>query len=221
MDVTMTRAELEQLGLTKEQVDSVIKINGSDIENAKSTAGTEIANLKAENEALSKQVTDRDKQIETLKKSAGDNEDLQKQISELQETNKAQADAHAKEMQQLRVDTAVEKALTDSGAKNIKAVKALLELTDAKLSDDGTIKGLSEQIEKLKGSDDSKFMFNESEQSQQQTFTGFRPGNSTTVPNSKQAGYETRLAEARKNNNQLEVIKIKQEAYNDGGLVLM
>ena len=222
MDVTMTRAELEQLGLTKEQVDSVIKINGSDIENAKSTAGAEVTNLKAENEALSKQVTDRDKQIETLKKSAGDNEDLQKQISELQETNKAQADAHAKEMQQLRVDTAVEKALTDSGAKNIKAVKALLELTDAKLSDDGTIKGLSEQIEKLKGSDDSKFMFNEAEQtqSQQQTFTGFQPGNSTIIPDSKQAGYETRLAEARKNNNQLEVIKIKQEAAAEG-VVLM
>ena len=34
----MTRKQLEDLGLTKEQVDSVMKINGDDIENAKGTA---------------------------------------------------------------------------------------------------------------------------------------------------------------------------------------
>lgn len=31
----MTRKQLEDLGLTKEQADSVMKINGDDIENAK------------------------------------------------------------------------------------------------------------------------------------------------------------------------------------------
>lgn len=33
----MTRKQLEDLGLTKEQADSVMKINGDDIENAKGT----------------------------------------------------------------------------------------------------------------------------------------------------------------------------------------
>lgn len=223
MDETMTRKQLEDLGLTKEQADSVIRINGEDIENAKAVAGAEVTNLKAENDALSKQVTDRDKQIEDLKKSAGDNENLQKQITDLQKTNKEQTEAHNREMQQLRVDTAVEKALADSGAKNIRAVKALLELTDARLSEDGTIKGLAEQIEKLKSDDGSKFMFRETEQTQnpQQTFKGFQPGSSANVTDSKQTGYEARLAEARKNNNQLEVIKIKQEAYQNDGIALM
>lgn len=116
----------------------------------------------------------------------------------------------------------MDKALAAGGAKNVKAVKALLDLTDAKLSDDGTVKGLSEQIQKLQAGEDSKFLFAEKQQTQnQQQLTGFQPGASTTVPNSKQAGYETRLAEARKNNNQLEVIKIKREAFEDGGLVLM
>ncbi len=217
----MIKTELEQLGLTKEQVDSIIKINSDDIENTKANTSVEITNLKAENDALSKQVGDRDKQIENLKKSAGDNEDLLKQISDLQATNKAQAEAHDKEIQQLRIDSAVEKALTDSGAKNIKAARALLELEDAKLSDDGTVKGLIEQIEKLKSNDGSKFLFKEVEQEQQQTFTGFQPGNSTIIPNSTQAGYEARLAEARKNGNQLEVIKIKQEAFTNDGTVLI
>lgn len=219
----MKRTELEALGMTKEQIDAVMKINGDDIENAKAVNAAEITNLKAENDALTKQVKDRDTQIDGLKKSAGDNEELKKQIETLQADNKAKDETHAKELTQLKIDAAVEKALTDSGAKNIKAAKALLDLTDAKLADDGTIKGLTEQIQKLQADEGSKFMFNTTEQknTQQQTFTGFQPGTSTTVPDSKQAGYEARLAEARKNNNQLEVIKIKQEAFNDGGIVLM
>ena len=44
----MTRKELEDLGLSKEQVDSVIKINGTDIENAKTASATEIKNLQTE-----------------------------------------------------------------------------------------------------------------------------------------------------------------------------
>ena len=218
----MKRAELESLGLTKEQVDAVIKINGADIENAKTVASAESTSLQTEVDALKGQIAERDKQIDGLKKSAGDNEDLKKQIETLQADNKAKDEAHAKELTQLKIDTAVEKALTDGGAKNIKAVKALLDLADAKLSDDGTIKGLDNQIKTLKGADDTKFLFKEPEQNQgqQNQLVGFQPGASTTVPDSKQAGYEARLAEARKNNNQLEVIKIKQEAFNDGGLVL-
>ena len=56
----MTRKQLEDLGLTKEQADSVMKINGDDIENAKGTASTEIKNLQTEVEGLKTQVGDRD-----------------------------------------------------------------------------------------------------------------------------------------------------------------
>lgn len=218
----MKRTELEAMGLAKEQVDSIMKINGDDIENAKSSAASEIATLRAENTALDAQIKERDSQIDGLKKSAGDNAELQKQIETLQADNKAKDEAHAKELTRLKIDAAVDKALAEGGAKNVKAVKALLDLADAKLADDGTVKGLSEQIQKLQAGEDSKFLFAEKQQTQnRQQFTGFQPGVSTTVPDPKQAGYETRLAEARKNNNQLEVIKIKREAFEDGGLVLM
>lgn len=216
----MKRTELETMGLTKEQVDSIMKINDEDIENAKSSSASELATLKAENAALASQVKERDTQIDGLKKSAGDNAELQKQIETLQADNKAKDEAHAKEVARLKIDAAVDKALADVGAKNVKAVRALLDLADAKLSEDGTVKGLAEQIQKLQSGEDSKFLFAEKQQNQQQ-FSGFQPGASTTVPDSKQAGYEARLAEARKNNNQLEVIKIKREAFEDGGHVLM
>lgn len=170
----MTRKQLEDLGLTKEQADSVMKINGDDIENAKGTASTEIKNLQTEVEGLKTQVGDRDKQLETLKASAGDNADLKKQIEDLQTENATAKANHESELNQLKIDFAVEKALTGAKAKNIKAVKALLELDDAKLDKDGNVKGLAEQIEKLTSDEGTKFLFEA--QKQQQNFKGFQPG---------------------------------------------
>lgn len=173
----MTRKQLEDLGLTKEQADSIMKINGDDIENAKGTAATEIKNLQTEVEGLKTQVGDRDKQLETLKTSAGDNADLKKQIEDLQTENATAKANHESELNQLKIDFAVEKALTGAKAKNIKAVKALLELEDAKLDKDGNVKGLAEQIEKLTSGDDTKFLFEAQKQTkQQQNFKGFQPG---------------------------------------------
>ena len=173
----MTRKQLEDLGLTKEQVDSVMKINGDDIENAKGTASTEIKNLQTEVEGLKTQVGDRDKQLETLKASAGDNADLKKKIEDLQTENATAKATHESELNQLKIDFAVEKALTGAKAKNIKAVKALLELGEAKLDKDGNVKGLDEQIEKLRSGDDTKFLFEaQKQQKQQQNFKGFQPG---------------------------------------------
>ena len=173
----MTRKQLEDLGLTKEQADSVMKINGDDIENAKGTGATEIKNLQTEVDGLKTQVGDRDKQLETLKASAGDNADLKKQIEDLQTENATAKANHESELNQLKIDFAVEKALTGAKAKNIKAVKALLELNDAKLDKDGNVKGLAEQIEKLTSGDDTKFLFEAQKQTkQQQNFKGFQPG---------------------------------------------
>ncbi len=170
----MTRKQLEDLGLSKEQVDSIIKINGDDIENAKSASAAEIKNLQTEVSGLKTQVADRDKQLETLKASAGDNETLKQQIADLQAENTKVKETHESEMNQLKVDFAVDKALTGAKAKNIKAVKALLDLTDAKLDKEGTVKGLQEQIDKLTTAEDTKFLFDAAQQ--QQTFKGFQPG---------------------------------------------
>ena len=170
----MTRKQLEDLGLTKEQADSVMKINGDDIENAKGTAATEIKNLQTEVEGLKTQVGDRDKQLETLKASAGDNADLKKQIEDLQTENATAKATHESELNQLKIDFAVEKALTGAKAKNITAVKALLDLKDAKFDKEGNVKGLAEQIEKLTSDESTKFLFEA--QKQQQNFKGFQPG---------------------------------------------
>ncbi len=186
----MKRSELEALGLNKEQVDAVIKINGDDIENAKKTAESETQNVQKEVNSLKSQVKERDKQLETLKDTAGDNEALTKQIADLQAENATAKETHETEMTRLKVDFAVEKALAGANAKNVKAVKALLDLEDAKLDKEGNVKGLQEQIDKLTSADDTKFLFEVPEQDQgQQTFKGFQPG--TPADQKPGAGVDT------------------------------
>lgn len=207
----MNKEELIAMGLSEEQASKVMaSLDGSFVPKNRFNEVNE------ENKTLKKSVTDRDKQLEDLKKSSGDNEKLQSQIAELQKQNADQVKAHELEMNRLKVDNAIEQALTGAKAKNVKAVKALLDLEGVKLSDDGTITGLKEQIDKLSKDDGTKFLFDTAESSRQQTFRGFQPGNANVIPNAAQAGYEARLAEARKNSNTLEVIKIKQEAANEG-----
>ena len=152
----MTRAELEALGLTKEQIDSVMGINGNDIEKVK----TKLTDAEKEAETLKEQVKDRDKQLNDLKNSKEDLEGLKSQIETLQKDNKAKDEQYKAEIRNLKVNSAVEAALTGAKAKNLTAVKALLKDIDkAELLEDGTVKGLKEQIEALTKADDTKFLF--------------------------------------------------------------
>lgn len=137
--------------------------------------------LNTEKKSLADTVKARDQQLEELKKSSGDTAELKKQIEALQTENKTAAETHAKELNRLRVDTAVELALSAAKAKNVKAAKALLELDKAELAEDGTVKGLDEQIKKLAESPETGFMFEASKKPQQQ-LTGFVPGESGDTP---------------------------------------
>ncbi len=122
---------------------------------------------------LNDTVKERDKQLETLKASTGDVNALKEQITKLQGENADAAKSFAAEIKKLKIDTAVDMALSAARARNPKAVKALLELDNAELDDKGLVKGLDEQIKKLTAAPDSAFMF---ETKQQGNFEGFKPG---------------------------------------------
>ena len=92
-----------------------------------------------EKKKLELDLRDRDGQLETLKNSTGDVEAMKQQIATLQADNKAKDEAHAAEIKKMKVDAAVEAALTSSGAINAKAVVPFLkDLDKAELADDGT-----------------------------------------------------------------------------------
>lgn len=156
----MNRKTLEEMGLSKEQIDQIMKANGESIESAKASMQAQIDEITKDRDGLKAQITESTKQLQGLSKSAKDNEELTAKIAELQEAAKTAAETHKAEMKELRINTAVDKALTEAGAKNGKAVRALLDLTKAELDEDGTVKGLSDQIKALQKAEDSKFLFN-------------------------------------------------------------
>ncbi len=121
-------------------------------------------------------IKERDLQLEQLKASSGDVETLKTQIAELQKQNTAAKTEYETKLNQMRMDSIVETALTNAGAKNNKAVKAFLTefLADAKIAADGTIKGLSAEIESLIKSEDTAFLFKDKSNSNPQ-LAGMKP----------------------------------------------
>lgn len=103
-------------------------------------------------------VKERDKQLEDVKKSSGDNDELKKQIETLQEQNKTAKAEYEANIKKMQIDNAVQAALKDAGAKNVTALMALLKDIDkAELTEDGTVKGLADQIQALQKSDSYLF----------------------------------------------------------------
>lgn len=115
----------------------------------------EVNEAKKNAEAL---VKERDKQLEDVKKSTGDNEELKKQIEQLQESNKtakAEYEANIKRVQKENIDTLL---LTEQGAKNAKAILALLDAVDDKLEGDDYKAARLAQIQALQKSE--SYLFN-------------------------------------------------------------
>lgn len=109
-----------------------------------------------EKKELKSQLDERDQQLSTLQKQAKGNEELQNAIEQLQEENKKVSEEYQQKLDKQAFDFAIESALRDAKAKNIKAVKANLNIDGLKLSDDKVI-GLDEQLSALKESDSYLF----------------------------------------------------------------
>ena len=152
----MKKEDFVKLGVDEELAK---KLETASLEELKAfipkTRFDEVNTAKNTAEAL---VKERDGQIETLRNSTGDVGALKKQIADLQADNKAKADEHAAEIRKMKIETAIDTALSGAKAKNTTAVKALLkDLDKAELAEDGTVKGLAEQIAALQKSDNYLF----------------------------------------------------------------
>ena len=153
----MKKDELLKLGLDEETAEKVMAVVAEELKGyVPKSRFDEVNTAKKSAEDGIKQ---RDTQIETLRNSAGTVDDLKNQSAALQADNRAKDEKHAAELKAMQVDNAVNAALTAAKAKNLKAVKALLDLENPELADDGTVKGLDAKIKTLMEADDSKFMF--------------------------------------------------------------
>lgn len=210
----MTKEKLMEWGLTEEQATKVMEgLNGSFVTKARfNEVNTELTKAKAT-------IQERDTQLETLKKSGADAAALQEQITQLQADNAQKDKDHAAEIKKIKIENAVEKALTDAKAINPATVKPLLAafLEKADLDDDGTIRGLADEIGKLAKAEGTSFLFKADDTTTTSTISGASPaGGSSVNPTTKAGAYETRLADARKAGNSALAVAIKREAAADG-----
>ena len=210
----MTKESLMAMGLTEEQATKVMEgLNGSFV------TKTRFNEVNEELKTAKATITERDGQLNALKTSGADATALQEQITQLQADNAAKDKAHAEEIQKIKMDNALEKALTDAKAINPATVKPLLAafLEKADLDDDGTIRGLADEIGKLAKAEGTSFLFKADDTTTTSTISGASPaGGSSVNPTTKAGAYETRLADARKAGNSALAVAIKREAAADG-----
>lgn len=107
------------------------------------------------NEAKKQLETDlkgRDNQLEQLKKDAGDSKELQDKIAELETANKKTSDDYDAKIKDISITTAIEKALVSSNAKFPDLLVGKIDKTKIEVLQDGTVKGLEDQLKPLKES---------------------------------------------------------------------
>ena len=162
----MKREWLKGLGLEDEVIDKIMAENGNDIEKHKTaseTAKTESDNLKA-------QLAERDKQLKELSESAGDNEDLKNQITKLQNDNKTAKETYQKQLNEVKLNNAIDMSLVKANAIDTDLVKVKLDREKITLKDDGTLNGLDEQLKSVQK--DFGFLFKAEPQKGDTKFKG-------------------------------------------------
>ncbi|MEG0371602.1 MAG: phage scaffolding protein [Clostridium sp.] len=166
---------LKAQGLSEEQIAGILK--GMKDNKVYTTSEENIddrySKLKGQKDNLDEQLKTANETIGDLKKSNKGNEELQTKVTEY-ETKVTEYETKISDM---RFNYAVDEVLKGSNVKNIKAIKALLNLEQVKIEGESTV-GLKEQVEELKKSDSYLF---------ETSITGLEPGDGNSTPIDKGA----------------------------------
>lgn len=148
---------------------------------------------------LKNQLGELTSQLETLKKSSRGNEELTKQIEELQKKN---GDWEGKFKETL-LTGAIKVEAMKAKAKDPTDVIAFLDKSKLEIAEDGTVKGLEDQLKKLQES--KPYLFGEAAQ---------QPGGGANPPGSSKTEIqqiEEQMDEARKKGNLPLVVALKNK----------
>ena len=155
----MTREFLEEKGITdKEVINAILNKYHEGIKDYKEKA-EKFTTIDTENKNLKEQIAERDKDLKELKKI--DVKEMQNKIDELENKNKSMKEESDKQLLETKKNLLIENSLISSKAKNLKAIKGLLDIEKITVEND-SIKGLDEQINALKQSD--SYLFNVEQQ---------------------------------------------------------
>lgn len=154
----MKREFLKNMELTDEQINAIMAENGKDVNSLKE----QVNSLTSEKDGLQSQLSDRDTQLKDLKGKVKDSDELTSEIDKLQKANKEAKEKYEADLTAQQKSFLVDKALTNAGARNAKAVSSLLDLDSVEVKD-GQLTGLDDQLKALRESDG--YMFKEDQQS--------------------------------------------------------
>lgn len=151
--VNMTKDELLKLGLSEEMADKVVEDYGKNYV-SKDQFNAKNDKLKSVEGELSKVRGE----IDNLQKANANNDELKKQIDALKADSDKRTTEYEAKIKSMEIDNIVNTALSGVKSKNNKAVRALLDLTDAKI-ENGEIKGLKDQLDAVMK--ENPFLFGE------------------------------------------------------------
>lgn len=162
----MTKEQLRALNLTEEQINAIIEDYGKNYVSK--------AQFNEKNDAYKQaklEIENLTNDISTLSEANKANEALQSQIKELQDAATQREADYNENIKNMKIDTAITKALSKSGAMNETILTGLLDRTKIAIGEDNTITGIQEQIVALKESDPYLF--------KQDSIKGVVPGDAT------------------------------------------
>lgn len=155
----------------------------------------------SKNKTLQDTVTALNSKIDTLTSNASDNAELNSIIEQLKTEKDNLQKSYNASLDEMRINSAVESALRDAKAKNIKAVLPFINKNDLRLTEDKTrVLGLSEIVKDLVEGEDTAFLF---EGKNTTKIDGIEPKETNVKPNEKPKNewtYEDWVAEIERQN---------------------
>lgn len=178
----MKRKFLEDMGLTKEQVDSIMAENGNDIESAKG----EVEKVKTELEQIKTQLQEANTTIDGFK----DYDQVKAQVEEYKTKYEQSTVEYETKIADMQFVASLEAAITSAGGRNAKAVKALLDVDALKASknQEADIKSAIETCQK-----DNGYLFGATEPINSPIGSTQGPALGITKEQFKTMGYKERL----------------------------
>ncbi|ARD74407.1 hypothetical protein AWC37_04415 [Staphylococcus xylosus] len=176
--MSFTREDLRGIGIDDDKIEGIMSLHGQEIQSFKDKVSQKDSKLKELQTTVDSYKEDneqKDNELKDLQEKAKNGDDLQQTISDLRQANQEKEEQRQKEVKELTFNHNLENKLRDAGARNIKAVRALLDSENLKFNDEeNEVIGLQDQLEKLRESDsylftDSTNSDNSNQSSQQQS----------------------------------------------------
>ena len=155
----MKKEQLANIGLTEDQISQVFALYGASVQKFKD----DVASKESELESVRGQLTQRDKDLNDLKKKGADVEDIQQKLEDLQAKYKQDTEALEMKLADENKSRLIDAELTKAGVRDAEIFGKILNKDEISVKD-GKLIGLTEQIEAQRAK--SPYLFNGEKQAQ-------------------------------------------------------